>query len=248
MTELLYQADSDAAYVRSFDARVVALPPGAVVLDRTYFYAVGGGQPADRGRLTGAGGSTVEVVDVARSGGEVLHRIGRRSDPRALRVDATVHGEIDWDRRYGHMRLHTAQHLASALLYRTYGLRTEAALLGQGSATIDLEGRPAAVPAFDELVARFETAVREDRPLRVRHLPRAEYEAAPAGRSGRIPLPSGIDRIRLIEIDGYDAAPCGGTHLRRTGEIGPVRLTAPSPAAPRRVSLALGAAPPTPGA
>ena len=237
MTELLYQSDIEAGYVPRFEARVVARPPGAVVLDRTYFYAVGGGQPADRGTLTTEAGATVEVVDVARSGGEVLHRLGRRADPGALRVGEPVRGEIDWTRRYEHMRLHTGQHLASALLHATYGLRTDKAALGRGSAVIDLERPLGGAPTFSEWVATFEEAVRADRPVQIRHLGRAAYEAAPTARSGRIPLPAGIDRVRLVEIDGYDAAPCGGTHLRRTGEIGRVRFSGPSTTNPARVSF-----------
>jgi len=246
MTELLYQADTDAAYVREFTARVTALPPGAVVLDRTYFYAVGGGQPADRGRLTGPTGATVEIVDVGRSGGEVLHRLGRKSDPRALKVGDEVRGAIDWDRRFEHMRLHSGQHLASALLFTAFGLRTDRAVLGKGAALVELEAPLPADASFDAFVATFERTVLEDHPIAVRHLPKADYEAAPAPRSGRIPLPPGIERVRLVEIEGCDAAPCGGTHLRRTGEIGAVRFQAPTPQAPTRVSFAL--APPTPGA
>lgn len=247
MTELGYQADTDAAYVRSFEAEVVALPPGAVVLDRTYFYAVGGGQPADRGRLVAPTGASVEIADVGRTGGEVLHRLARRSDPRALAVGMKVRGEIDWERRYAHMRLHTGQHLASALLFRTYGLRTDKAALGQGSARIELEAPLLSEPSFAEWVRSFEDAVAADRAVAVRHLDRGAYEAAPAPRSGRIPLPPGIDRVRLIEIDGLDAAPCGGTHLRRTGEIGPVRFTPPGPTTATRVAFDL-VVPPTPTA
>ncbi|HTT26660.1 MAG TPA: alanyl-tRNA editing protein [Thermoplasmata archaeon] len=249
MTELAYQADTPAAYVPTFTARVVAMPPGAIVLDRTFFYAVGGGQPADRGRLIGPTGIAVEVVDVARSGGVVLHRLRRGGEgARAFHVGDEVRGEIDWDRRFAHMRLHTGQHLASALLFARAGRRTDKAVLGKGQAIIDLEAPPP--DGFDVAgwTREYEEAIASDRPVRVRHLTHAEYEAAPAPRSGRIPLPAGIDRVRLIEIEGYDAAPCGGTHLASTGPIAPVRVEGPTPATPRRFTFTLGtaAAPPTP--
>lgn len=241
MTELLYLTDPDAAYVRSFSARVVALPPGAVVLDRTYFYAVGGGQPADRGRLLGPSGQVVPIADVGRSGGVVLHRVGRSRDGtgKALQPGDAVTGEIDWDRRFEHMRLHTGQHLASALLFRATGLRTREAVLGKGGATLELEAPYPSDADFPAWVRTFETAVAEDRPVRVRFLPRAEYERAPPGRSGLIPLPAGIDPVRLIEIEGVDGNPCGGTHLRSTGGIGPVSFEAPRPTAPGRVAFRL---------
>jgi misacylated tRNA(Ala) deacylase len=247
MTELAYQADTPSAYVRSFTAHVVAMPPGALVLDRTFFYAVGGGQPADRGRIIGPSGATVEVVDVGRSAGVVLHRLKRSGEAaRALHVGDEVRGEIDWERRFEHMRLHTAQHLASALLFTGAGRRTDKAILGKGQATIELE---APVPGGFDLpgwVRSYAAAIAEDRPVRVRHLSHAEYEAAPAPRSGRIPLPSGLDRVRLIEIDGYDAAPCGGTHLASTGEIGPISVEGPTSTAPRRFTFTLQALPASP--
>jgi misacylated tRNA(Ala) deacylase len=249
MTELAYQADGPSAYVRTFTAHVVALPPGAVVLDRTYFYALGGGQPADRGRILGPGGAAVEVVDVGRSAGVVLHRLRKSSGPGgALQIGDEVRGEIDWTRRYEHMRLHTGQHLASALLFSATTLRTDKAVLGKGQAIIDLEGPLPAGFDPDAWVREYEAAIASDRAVRVRHLSLAEYEAAPAPRSGRIPLPSGIDRVRLIEIDGLDAAPCGGTHLSSTGAIAPVSVQPPTPELPKRWTFTPGprSAPSTP--
>src|SRR5579862_7494903 len=108
MTELAYLADSAGAYERTFRAKVVGLPPGAVVLDRTYFYPVGGGQPADRGTLTLDDGTVVPIVDVSKSGPAVLHRVGKRGAPAGRpRSGEEVVGAIDWDRRYRHMRLHS---------------------------------------------------------------------------------------------------------------------------------------------
>jgi misacylated tRNA(Ala) deacylase len=244
MTELLYLRDGDAAYVQRFTAKVTALPPGAVVLDRTFFYAVGGGQPADRGVLATPGGDEVPIADVARSGGVVLHRIGRGGDraARSLKVGDEVEGRIDWERRFEHMRLHTGQHLASALLFRATGLRTKEAVLGKGQATLELEAPFPSETKFGEWVGTFELSVAGDRPLRVRYQPRAEYERAPPGRSGLIPLPPGVDPVRLIEIDGVDVNPCGGTHLRSTGAIGAVRFTPPPPEAPARIAFTLGPA------
>jgi len=183
--------------------------------------------------------SQMAAALLAREGGDAV---------RAFHVGDAVHGEIDWERRFQHMRLHTGQHLASALLFSATGLRTDKAILGKGQATIDLEG---SLPAgFDVAgwVRTYEAAIAADRSVQVRHLTLAEYASAPAPRSGRIPLPPGIERVRLIEIDGYDAAPCGGTHLRSTGPIGPIAVAGPSPESPRRWTFTLGApvAPPTP--
>jgi Ser-tRNA(Ala) deacylase AlaX len=226
VTELAYLGTTDAAYERTFTARVVALPPGAVVLDRTLFYPASGGQPTDRGTLVGPDGASLSVVDVVRAGATVLHRLGRGSRP-ALRLNDEVRGTIDWDRRFGHMRLHTAQHLLSAVVFRRTGRKTRKAMFAAGAGTIDVLGEwPAA-----ETPETLERAVREyldpAREVRIRQLPRAEWEANPSARAGLVPLPPLVDPVRVIEIDGIDTCPCGGTHLRSTGEVGEFALERP---------------------
>src|SRR5208282_5077100 len=140
MTELAYLADLPSAYVRAFRSRVTALPPGGVVLDRTYFYPTGGGQPADHGVLR-IGEHRWEVTDVGRSGSAVVHRIRAVGGaPRAPPIGEEVEGELDWARRYRHMRLHTGQHLLSARVFSRTGLRTVKANLSGVTATLDLEG------------------------------------------------------------------------------------------------------------
>jgi misacylated tRNA(Ala) deacylase len=225
MTELAYLPDLESAYVRSFRARVTARPPGGVVLDRTYFYPVGGGQPADHGTLRADDGSSVAVVDVTKSGDAAVHRIRAKGGADgALRIGADVEGTIDWDRRYRHMRLHTAQHFLSARVFARAGVRTRKALLSGRGATIDLE---AAVPEalLAELGADFVEAVAHPRGVTIRQIPRAEWDRNPAaGRSGLVPLAPTVDPVRVVLIDEWDACPCGGTHLRSTGEIGAVTL------------------------
>lgn len=246
VTELAYLADMTAAYERRFTARVVALPPGAVVLDRTYFYPAGGGQPCDRGELRTLDGAALPVVDVVKSGGSVLHRLGRGTSGRSgsLRVGSHVEGEIDWARRHLHMRLHTAQHLVSARLFELGGLKTRRATLGGRTGLIDLEGEwPAALP-WKDLTRSVAEALTPARAVGVAHVPRADWDRAPAARAGLVPLPPQVDPVRVIEIDGVDRCPCGGTHVRSTGEIGPIDLPPPQGG---RVTLSLSeVAPSTP--
>ncbi len=227
MTELAYLADMPSAYVRSFRATIVALPPGGVVLDRTYFYPTGGGQPSDRGTLR-SGEVSLEVTDVTKSGTAVHHRL--RSPGGGVQPFATgtmVEGTVDWERRHQHMRLHTGQHLLSARAFERSGLRTRKAVLRGLGATIDLE---AELPPehFDPLMSDLEELIRADRPVHIRHLARAEWDVLPAaGRSGLVPLPPQVDPVRVVEVDGADSCPCGGTHVRTTAEIGAVRPTVP---------------------
>ncbi len=252
MTELAYLTDSDAAYVRTFTARVVALPPGAVVLDRTFFYPAGGGQPCDRGRLALPDGRAAEVVDVVKSGTSVVHRLrgGSGGGLRAA-VGDTVEGTVDWTRRHRHMRLHTGQHLLSARIFASTRRRTRKATLGGMRAMLELDGAipPDAVGAWATEMA---TAASHPRPVTVRFVARAEWDRHPASeRSGLVPLPPLVDPVRVIEIDGLDVCPCGGTHLRTTGELGNVSLGAPEPLGDggSRIFFELtGDATPTPGA
>ena len=230
MTELAYLAGSDAAYERSFRARVTALPPGAVVLDRTFFYPEGGGQPADRGVLLPAGGAPIPVTEVTKSGPHVVHRIARPRGPASpLQVGDEVAGEIDWDRRYRHMRLHSLQHLLSARLFERTGRRTRRAALAGDGGTIDLEGGWPPAETLDGLAGDVAAQIARAAPVLVRFVARAEWDASTAPRSGLVPLPAQVDPVRVIEIEGLDACPCGGTHVRSTAELGGVALHPPVP-------------------
>jgi misacylated tRNA(Ala) deacylase len=220
MTDLAYLRDMESAYVQQFRSRVVARPPGAVVLDRTYFYAAGGGQPGDRGTFRLGDGSEVRVIDVAKSGASVLHRTKGAANVPGLAIGSEVEGLVDWGRRHRHMRLHTAQHFVSAAIFTSTRLRTRKALLGGVRATIDLEGA-----LDDERVGEVRAALRDavvrPRSVAIRFIPRAEWDRNPSSeRSGLVPLAPQVDPVRVIDIDGWDVCPCGGTHLRSTGEIG----------------------------
>ena len=220
MTDLAYLPDIDSAYVRSFRARVVSRPPGAAVLDRTYFYPAGGGQPADRGLLRLADGSEVRVVDVVKSGPSVVHRLKSVPASPYLATGAEVEGAIDWARRHRHMRLHTAQHFLSARIFAVTRFRTRKAVLGGARATIDLEG-PLPDDSLHDLRESLRDAVERPRAVSVRFVARADWDRNPSSeRSGLVPLPPQVDPVRVVEIAGWDVCPCGGTHLRSTGEIG----------------------------
>ena len=249
MTELAYLGDMDSAYVRTFQARVVARPPGAVVLDRTYFYPAGGGQPGDRGTLHLPDGREIRVVDVAKSGPSVLHRIKGGPPVAPLEAGTGVEGSIDWARRHRHMRLHTAQHYLSARIFTEDHLRTRKAVLGGRRATIDLEG-PLDASRLPDLRAALEEAIARPRDVAIRFVPRAEWDRNPSSeRSGLVPLPPQVDPVRVIDIEGWDVCPCGGTHVRSTREIGSVTVEplAPLPDGASQVAFTIAEdAPPTP--
>ncbi|HEY6003075.1 MAG TPA: alanyl-tRNA editing protein, partial [Anaeromyxobacter sp.] len=215
MTERLYLADSG---LLEFEADVVRVASqggrAAVVLDRTAFYPEGGGQPADRGTLGG-----VPVVDVQESDGEILHVLG--GEPPSGRVS----GRVDAARRRDHVQQHHGQHLLSAAFEARAGAKTLSFHLGEETDTIDLDARFASLgPAvLREVEAAANDLVFRDLPVVARELSAEEI--------GRLPLrkpPAKGTRVVLVgdlskgEIE--DASPCGGTHPRRTGEVGAIAV------------------------
>jgi misacylated tRNA(Ala) deacylase len=236
VTELAYLADEDAAYTREFVAKVVALPPGGVVLDRTFFYPAGGGQQADHGSLAPHKGAPYTVVDVTKSGAAAIHRVRRppAGTSATLQVGDEVEGRIDWERRHRHMRLHTGQHLLSALIFVRTGVRTRDAAMSGTGGTVDLERALPVSATTASLASEANAILAEGRRVSIHHVSREEWERNPTPRSGLVTLPRQVDPVRIIEIAGLDACPCGGTHVRSTTEVGTIAL---DPAVP----LALGA-------
>lgn len=218
-TELLYATD---AYVREFDARVVDVEPdGGVILDRTAFYATGGGQPNDLGRLTWDGGSA-EVVDVRKRGDGVVHTLqGATPD-----VGAQVHGEIDWERRYALMRTHTALHSMSGVIYQLYGATVTGGQMYTDRARMDFLLPDLSAERLAAIEARTNELLADGHPVTIRLLPRDEAFQIPDLIRTRVNLlPEGIQQIRVVDIEGIDQQADGGTHVRNTSEVGRVRIT-----------------------
>lgn len=226
-TELLYmgrpgQQDIGAlSYLREFEASVVRQAPEGVVLDRTAFYPAGGGQPHDLGALTWPGGQ-LEVVDVTKNrAGEVLHRVAKPG----LTLPQQVRGGLDWPRRYAHMRMHTAQHLVSGLVYERYGARTVGNQLYADRSRIDFAPLRLTNEAQADLEAEANEALRRDAPVRIYYEQRSALEARVSAERANLDLvPRSVEELRIVEIEGYDLCPCAGTHVCRLGEIGQVRL------------------------
>jgi len=219
-TECLFRDDS---YLQNCDARVLALTEqGGIVLDRTVFYATSGGQPGDTGMLTTADGVRIPIetavyTDAAKS--EIAHVPAAGS--AAPKVGDILTVTIDWDKRYARMRMHTALHLLSAVL--PYAVT--------GGSVGDVESRldfdiPEAGLDKDAISAKISEMVATNAAVSSRWISDAELEANPGlVKTMSVKPPMGTGRVRLIEIAGLDLQPCGGTHVRVTGEIGAVRIT-----------------------
>jgi alanyl-tRNA synthetase len=206
MTVRLYYTD---AYLRDFEAAVVdrADDGRRIYLDRTAFYPTSGGQPFDTGRLGG-----IEVLDVVDEGERVAHVLAR---PLA---GATTSGAVNWDRRFDHMQQHTGQHLLSAVLHDLLGHETIAVHFGAETSTLDLDAPAIAHDRLVEAERRANALVAENRPVEV------SFEDSRSA-AGLRKAPAREGTIRIVTIHDLDRSACGGTHVRATGEIGPVLIT-----------------------
>jgi alanyl-tRNA synthetase len=210
VTERLYYSD---CYLTRFEAQVVEVRPAAssqyhVCLDRTAFYPASGGQPFDLGRIGDA-----RVLEVAEEGESVVHRVDGPLDP------GPVACEIDWPRRFDHMQQHTGQHLLSAVFVEQLGSATVSFHLGAETSTIDLDVPELSASQIEQVEARANAVVWENRPVGIRFY--SPDEAASIG------LRKPSDRegtVRVVEIARCDRTACGGTHVRATGEIGPILI------------------------
>jgi alanyl-tRNA synthetase len=209
MTDRLYYHDS---YLTDFRARVVDVSPDAtspdrrrVYLDRTAFYPTSGGQPFDTGEL--AGFKVLEVID---EGDRIAHLLD------GALAEAEVAGRIDRDRRFDHMQQHTGQHLLSAVLVELFHAPTVSFHLGAETCTIDVAGA-LKLEQLREVERRANEIVFENRPVTIRFQDSSEDLGLrkPTEREGL---------VRIISIDNLDRSACGGTHVRATGEIGPILL------------------------
>jgi alanyl-tRNA synthetase len=213
MTERLYYADS---HLLEFEADVVDVASDRLYLDRTAFYPTSGGQPHDTGELTLEGGRTLRVLDVVDEGERIAHLLAEPIDAGGL-VGARARGRVDRSRRLDHVQQHSGQHLLSALLYERLGLNTVSVHFGAQTSTIDLDAAELAPEVVREIEAAANDVVLEDRPVRASERPVAEVGALRGGAPSRP-----RERLRVVSIEGIDESACGGTHVRRTSEIGPV--------------------------
>jgi misacylated tRNA(Ala) deacylase len=208
------------AYARTCDAVVTDVRADGVVLDRTVFYARGGGQPGDTGVLRWDRGET-RVTDATKDGDDILHAVDGEPPAAGARVSA----EIDWDRRHTLMRTHTALHALSGIVFRDYGAKVTGGNMEPGAARMDFELDTITPEFAREVESKLNAALAEDHPVRVSFVPRAEALAdADLIRTKVNLIPEAVDPIRVIDIEGLDKQADGGTHVRSTAEVGRVRV------------------------
>ena len=214
MTKEIFRSDS---YAKVCDATVETVADTGITFDRTVFYPTGGGQPGDTGSIRWEGGSAAIVDTRYNNDGEILHLVAEGSElPPA---GEAVHLEIDWERRYRHMRMHTAMHLLGSIL--NYGVTGGNISADKSRLDFDMEDTVDKEAVGAELTA----LVAADHPVSCRWITDEELDANPdLVRTMSVQPPRGKGKVRLLEIESVDLQPCGGTHLRSTAEVGKVRI------------------------
>ncbi len=219
MTEEIFRRDP---YAKSCEAEIIAVDDKGVRLDCTVFYPTGGGQPGDRGVLEAVdGGDVIRIVDTvkAEADDEIVHITEEPVSPG--RVGTKVRAVIDWERRYRLMRTHTLLHLLCALI--PAGVTGGSVREGTGRLDFDL---PESTLDKEQLTAALNRLVEENHSVKPRWISASELETQPElVRTMSVKPPMGRGEVRLVDIEGVDLQPCGGTHVASTGEIGPVRIT-----------------------
>lgn len=217
MTELIFRQD---AYARRCEAVVVAADATGIRLDRTVFYPTGGGQPGDRGVLRTAAGETIPIMDTVKGEGidTVLHLPQEGAALPAVGV--TVTAEIDWDRRYRLMRMHSCLHVLCAVVPGP----VTGGSIGEDKGRLDFDLPDTALDK-DHITAELNRLILADSVAAVEWISDSELDADPdLVRTMAVKPPRGEGRVRMINIAGVDVQPCGGTHIGRIGEIGKVRV------------------------
>ena len=224
MTEQYHMTSHKGTYMKKFEAKVEATFPGIVELNKTAFYPLGGGQPSDLGTLNWDEGES-KVTDVRKK-----NRIRHIIEGDIPEIGQTITGEIDWSRRYSHMRMHTSQHLVSAVVNELYEADTVGNQIGQEKSRIDFKPLKVNQTQLNEIEDLVNNYISKDLEVNISEEERSNLENNTEIRSSMSSglwkmLPKSVTRLRVITIGDIDVCPCAGTHVKSLGEIGEVSFT-----------------------
>ncbi|HIG03160.1 MAG TPA: alanyl-tRNA editing protein [Candidatus Poseidoniales archaeon] len=218
VTEKLYMPSIDSCYETKFNAEVVAINGGEIVLNRSLFYPIGGGQNWDTGKIIADTG--IYAVEETRGRDEVAHII---DGDHGLSVGDEITGEIDWQRRYSHMKMHTAQHVMSGIVYELFnGVRTVGNQIHEDRSRIDFNPIKFDNDMIELTFSKAQEMIDSDLLVTCQTMQRGQInEIMPPERTNMDLLPKSVNELRVIIIgDKMDLCPCAGTHVKQLSEIG----------------------------
>ena len=218
MTEQVYLEDS---YLKELDATVTQVDGNRIELDRTIFYAMGGGQPGDTGWLQTASGDRYRVTDTQKdkAAGSIVHLLEEDAD--SISIGDSVSLGIDWERRHRHMRMHTSMHLLGSLI----PVPVTGGQVGDQKSRLDFDIGEHQLDK-EVLTAQMNALIQDGHSLKLESITDAELESNPGlVRTMSVQPPRGVGQIRMVRIADVDFQPCGGTHVKNTAEIGEVIIS-----------------------
>jgi misacylated tRNA(Ala) deacylase len=202
-------------YIKEFDAIVTKNKKDYVCLDQTAFYPLGGGQPSDTGFLEWDDKKS-EVKEVIKKGDTIKHIINGEKPS----VGTKVHGSINWNKRYSHMKMHTAQHIISGIIFDDYNARTVGNQIHADYSRVDFYPVNFRDKDLEKIEKKFNEIIKQNLPVKIYVEERESLEKRINQQRANLDLlPKFITKLRIVEIEDFDICPCAGTHVRNTSEI-----------------------------
>lgn len=210
----------EANYIKEFSAMVIKQQDDYICLDQSAFYPVGGGQPSDRGIIQWQGHHS-EVKEVIKKGDTIKHVLNGEMPDKGMKINAV----IDWDIRYSHMKMHTAQHIISGIVFDEYNARTVGNQIHAQKTRIDFYPIRFSSEDLKIIENTFNDIIAKKLPLTIYEEKRSTIEKQVNQQRCNLDLlPDSIQQLRIVEIKGYDICPCAGTHVKNTSELSPIEI------------------------
>lgn len=220
MTHLLYMDNIENNYIKEFNAKVIKNKKDYVCLDKSVFYPVGGGQPSDIGVLKW-NDIISDVKEVVKKGDTIKHILSGEKPP----VGTQVYGIIDWNLRYKYMKMHTAQHIISGIIFDEYNARTVGNQIHSKTSRVDFHPISLSRDDLKDIECKFNEIVKQNLPVKIYYEQRDFLEKkVDQQRCNLDLLPKFISTLRIVEIIDFDICPCAGTHVKNTNELSNIKI------------------------
>ena len=220
MTNLLYMKNIESNYLKEFYAIVTKKEDDYICLDNTAFYPEGGGQPSDTGIIKW-NNHQIRITNVIKKGNAVKHMISDKKPSEGTKI----HGILDWDKRYKHMKMHTAQHIISGIIYDKYNAKTVGNQITSEYSRVDFYPLTLSNGDIAEIEDTMNKLIQKNLPIKIYDESRGIIEKQINQQRCNLDLlPKFIDKLRIVEIEGFDICPCAGTHVKNTSELSPIKI------------------------
>lgn len=215
MTKILYMDNIDDNYIKEFEAIVIENKDDYICLDKTAFYPLGGGQPSDTGIIKWDGKHSL-VKEVIKKGDKIKHIIEGEKPP----IGKNIKAQLDWEKRFAHMKMHTAQHIISGIVFDTYKARTVGNQIYADYSRVDFSPANFSDKDLENIKNKFNEIIKQNIPIIIYEEKRTLLEKRIDQQRANLDLlPKFILKLRIVEIKNFDICPCAGTHVKNTSEI-----------------------------